>query len=211
MKIYAISGLGADSRVFKFLNLKCDLIPLEWITPIDHEPIADYAQRLSKRIDTSQEFGLIGLSFGGLVAVEISKILNPKITILISSVEENRELRPIYRFFGKLNIIKILPNSFFNMPKIFAQILFDAKNKELLNAILADTDSSFVKWAISQLVTWENKDIKANTVKINGTSDKLIPHRNKANEYLIDGGGHFMIVDRAHEISKKIDQIIEET
>jgi hypothetical protein len=28
MKIYAISGLGADERVFKYLSLKYELVPI---------------------------------------------------------------------------------------------------------------------------------------------------------------------------------------
>ncbi|MGB0839278.1 MAG: hypothetical protein ACPGXL_04005 [Chitinophagales bacterium] len=33
MKLYGISGLGADQRVFQYLNLDCELIPLDWIEP----------------------------------------------------------------------------------------------------------------------------------------------------------------------------------
>lgn len=31
MKLYGISGLGADKRVFKKLNIKCELISIDWI------------------------------------------------------------------------------------------------------------------------------------------------------------------------------------
>ena len=48
MRIFAISGLGADERVFKYLNLNCEIIVIQWITPFKKEKIRDYAKRLIK-------------------------------------------------------------------------------------------------------------------------------------------------------------------
>ena len=73
MKLYAISGLGADQRVYQYLNIDYELIHLDWIRPIKNEGITDYTMRLSQGINTSEPFGIIGLSFGGLVAIEMSK------------------------------------------------------------------------------------------------------------------------------------------
>ena len=96
MKLYVISGLGADKRVFQYLTLNYELIPIDQINPQGNESIKTYSIRLAQKIDTSEKFGIVGVSFGGLVAVEISKQLKPAITILISSVETRGELRQIY-------------------------------------------------------------------------------------------------------------------
>jgi surfactin synthase thioesterase subunit len=78
-RIYLISGLGADRRVFKKLVFPTDfeLIYLDWITPEPAESLEAYAARLALNIDTSAPFYLIGLSFGGMLATEIAKKLNP--------------------------------------------------------------------------------------------------------------------------------------
>ena len=94
MKLYGLSGLGTDKRVFEYLTLDYEFIPIDWIEPRRKETIEEYALRLSELIDKNEDFGILGVSFGGLVAIEISKILNPKLTILISSVETKNELRP---------------------------------------------------------------------------------------------------------------------
>ncbi|AEL23841.1 alpha/beta hydrolase [Cyclobacterium marinum] len=210
MKIYGISGLGADKRVFNFLKLNHTLIPIEWIKPYKREPLQDYSARLSKIIDPKSDFVLIGVSFGGLVAVEISKILNPCLTILISSVETKIELRPIYRGFGKLNIIKKIPAKLFDPPRYIASSLFGTANKELLNDILEDTDLQFAKWAVNELVNWDNQNQVENLIRIHGTKDKLIPWRGLGKVELIEDGEHFMIVDRAEEISKFINEKIKD-
>lgn len=46
MKIYAVSGLGADERVFQFLNIDYHLIPILWVDPFPKESIEGYAERL---------------------------------------------------------------------------------------------------------------------------------------------------------------------
>lgn len=206
MKLYGISGLGADKRVFKYLRLNCDFIPIDWIIPRPNESIENYSLRLAKIIDTNEEFGILGVSFGGLVAVEISKVLKPKITILISSVAQASELKGIYHLLGKTKIVNCIPQQLFDPPRFIAHWLFGTRNKKLLDAILNDTDLAFAKWAVQQLLTWKNKEgLKNPCVKISGTNDKLIPASSSENTFFIDKGGHFMIVDRAEEISEIIN------
>lgn len=209
MKIYGISGLGADKRVFEFLTLDDEFIPIDWITPHKKESIKSYSKRLSSIIDTSSEFCVVGVSFGGLIATEISQLLNPKLTILISSVQTKNELRPIYRWFGKTKLIQVIPSFLFDPPRIIAYYVFGAKNKKLLSDILDDTDVTFAKWAVTQLMNWKNTTQSERVIKINGTHDKLIPPKGNTKMKLIENGAHFMIVDRADEISNLINDHIQ--
>ncbi|WP_422354195.1 alpha/beta hydrolase [Roseivirga pacifica] len=209
MKIYGISGLGADKRVFEFLELNYPLIPIEWIEPEEKESLKEYSFRISKVIDDKADFVLIGVSFGGAVAIEISKILSPKTTILISSLESTKELKPLLRLFIKNRLIKILPEQLFTPPKLLAKFLFDVKNEAVFNAILKDTSPNFAKWAIIELLDWENKEKLDTIYRIHGTKDKLTSWLGKGSGELIKNGGHFMIVDRAKEISNSVNKIVK--
>lgn len=206
MKIYGISGLGADKRVFDFLKLDYPLIPIEWIEPNEKESLSDYSYRLSKVIDTESDFSLVGVSFGGLVAVEISKILKPNCTVLISSAETKSELRTIYRSVGKVGLLRVIPTKLFDPPRGVANFVFGTNNKALLNSILNETDLKFAKWAVHELVNWENQYRVENVIRIHGTKDKLIPWSGSREVNLIENGEHFMIVDRAEEISEIINK-----
>ena len=209
MKLYGISGLGADKRVFKYLNLDVEFIPIDWITPLPGEQLEDYAIRLSEKVNINEEFGILGVSFGGLVAVEISKKLNPAITILISSIETRNELRAIYKVIGKTKILKLFSSILFNPPIKIATWLFGTQEKELLKQILDDTNLKFAKWSIIQLTSWANTEKLSNkVVRIEGTKDKMLPSAKAEDTFLISGGQHFMIVDRATEISEIINAAI---
>jgi len=69
MKLYQIGGLGADERVFKYLKLNCETQTLKWIDPIKSEDLKSYSKRLLSQIDQTEDFGILGVIFGGIVAV----------------------------------------------------------------------------------------------------------------------------------------------
>jgi len=207
MNIYGISGLGADERVFKYLTLEHKIIPVNWLKPKKHESIEKYSKRLLKKynIDKDFDFIIIGVSFGGLIAVEISKFCNPNLTILISSIETRNELSKFLQLLKKLRIIRLIPTQLFNPPRKFAHFLFGTKKTELLNSILDDTDLGLAKWAVTSLINWKNSTKLNNIIKIKGNKDKLLPPKGN-DEIIIEGGEHFMIVDKADEISEIINK-----
>jgi esterase/lipase len=58
--------------------------------------LPDYAKRFSHAIKEDEEFVLIGLSFGGMLASELAKIVSPKKLIIISSLSSYRELPVVF-------------------------------------------------------------------------------------------------------------------
>ena len=55
MKIFAISGLGADKRGFKYLTLDHELIAVEWIKPKMKETIIEYSKRLIEKYKIGED------------------------------------------------------------------------------------------------------------------------------------------------------------
>ncbi|MDY7021951.1 MAG: alpha/beta hydrolase, partial [Cyanobacteriota bacterium] len=107
--VYFISGLGADKRVFRRLKTEgYQPVHIDWIEPEKGESISDYAQRLATQIKSENPI-LVGLSFGGLIAVEMAKHLNPEKVILISSAKNHTEVPPYFKLFRWFPIHRIFP------------------------------------------------------------------------------------------------------
>ena len=90
--IYCISGLGADDRAFSKLeinNYSLKVIP--WLEPHKKETIQHYAKRMRAGIDSDNPI-LMGLSFGGMVCIEIAKQIPVQKIIIISSIKSFLEL-----------------------------------------------------------------------------------------------------------------------
>lgn len=204
MKLYMIGGLGADERVFKFLKLNFESQIINWIEPKPKEKLKEYSNRLLNQIDQDEEFGILGVSFGGIVAIEISKLIKPKKLILISSVETSTQLPRSYIALGKSQILKLIPNQLIKPPKPLLSFLFGARNKHLLKQIIKDTKPEFIRWALNAIINWSNEKTPIEAIRIHGTKDKLIPLKGEAIE--VKEGGHFMIVDKAEEISKLVNE-----
>lgn len=204
MMLYLIAGLGADKRVFKYLSLNVPNTVINWEQPTKTDSLKDYVKKLLPQINTKERFVILGVSFGGIVAIELAKICNPEKVILISSVETSNQLPKHLITIGKTGFLNIIPNSLIKPPKFIQQYLFGAKRIKLLNEIIDDTDPEFIRWALSCMINWSNKENDVGIIRIHGTKDKLIPL--KGNALYIENGKHFMIVDNAEEISILVNE-----
>jgi pimeloyl-ACP methyl ester carboxylesterase len=130
--IYFISGLGADERVFQFLNLdEVDHTFIKWNEPERKESLTTYCKKLIKQIDTTKEIILIGVSFGGIIAQEISKIISCRKVIIISSVKTKNEFSWPLRLARKLQIHLIVPLWLLTLSnRLTSDYYFGVKSKE---------------------------------------------------------------------------------
>ncbi|SUJ29044.1 Uncharacterised protein [Sphingobacterium spiritivorum] len=211
-KVYVISGLGVDKRVFNNIDFNgLDVEYLEWFTPHRDESIEQYAARMTKMIPTDNPI-IIGLSFGGMVAIEISKLIAYDKLILLASAKTRYEIPALYKLFGRLKLHKTIPPSLFKYYNPVLGWLFGihtSEDKRLLKEILRDTDSLFMTWAINEIVTWNNSEEPINYVHIHGTKDNILPAKNIKNiTVCIEGAGHFMTVTSATTISMEIRTIL---
>ena len=206
MVLYFFSGLGADKRVFKKLRLPehAEIRHVEWIQPEPEELLENYVRRLAAVITTDKPFCLIGLSFGGIIATEISKFLYPAKTILISSVSSKHELPFYFTFLKYLKLHLLLSEKRLKKKNKLFYWMMGASNlreKALLNQIVKATDIVFFKWAINCILNWEQKYPLKNTFQIHGTKDFIFPVHNIKQAHKINHGGHLMVYKQADEVS----------
>ena len=100
--VYLMPGMSANSLIFERIEFPSNfsLHYLEWIDPRKDESLEEYAKRFSKLIIHKNPV-FIGVSFGGVLVQEISKIIKHKKLIIISSIKCNDEL-PSHMKFGKI-------------------------------------------------------------------------------------------------------------
>ncbi|RZL32906.1 MAG: alpha/beta hydrolase [Pedobacter sp.] len=207
--IYLISGLGADERVYQFLDLaNIEHQFIKWNKPERGESLASYCLRLTNQINQQKDVVLIGVSFGGIIAQEISKIISVKKVIIISSVKLSSEYSWKFKLLSKSKLYRLAPIWLLNLGnELLADYFFSVENKseaELLHQIIKDTDPVFLKWAIDKIMSWKNNDYPANLIHIHGTDDRIFPAKHIKNIIKLPKSGHLMIVNRAKEIEQFI-------
>src|SRR5688572_29336522 len=201
-KLFLLSGLGADKRVFDFLDLSAyKLHHIVWIKPVAGESMADYAKRLLPQIANDRPV-LLGVSFGGMIALEIAKLISVEKVILISSAKSSDAIPAYFKWMAKLRIQKLMPRGALKQPNEILYWLFGVSSEEhkaLLSAIMADTDEVFLTWAIETITAWKNDIVAGSVIQIHGTSDRILNLQTA--DYIVKGGGHLMVVTRAKEIT----------
>ncbi len=209
MKVHFISGLGADERVFEYLSLPgLERIYVKWIIPISGESISQYARRLLPQIDTEGEVILVGMSFGGLMAQEIAKLIPCKKIILISSVKSEQEYDWKLNMIRYTKVYKLIPTYVVRKASLLVGgYYFSIQNRreaELLREIIRQTDSHFLEWAIGQIMTWKNNASNPNLVHIHGACDRIFPPYKIDRAILIPNAGHFMVVNKCNVLSSSL-------
>ncbi|HEX4849839.1 MAG TPA: alpha/beta hydrolase, partial [Puia sp.] len=205
MKVYFISGLGADKRIFKYVSLPdgFEAVCLDWLTPVKNEELSGYALRMAEKIDQSEPFILAGLSLGGMIASELSEKIKPVFTLLISSVPISSQLPPYIRFASKLNLLKIVPIGFLKstaLAKRLLQVMSHADVK-LMSEMLKDTNPFFIRWGMKAISRWKNETLPIPYAHIHGTWDRVLPIRYTHPTRTIKRGGHAMIINKVDEIN----------
>ncbi|ALJ01030.1 alpha/beta fold hydrolase [Rufibacter tibetensis] len=211
--LYLLSGLCADERLFQFLQLHHpNPKVIHWITPEPHDSMATYAGKLIQQIDLSQGPPvLLGLSFGGMVIQEIAKQIPVKRLILLSSLADTKELPWHYKLAGAMQMQKWVPLGMFKNWVKPGYWLFGAhsqEEKQIFKSIIQDTDITFLRWSLNQILNWRHKATFTNVVVIHGDKDKILPPPSFPYVHLIKGGEHLMVMSRAEEVSRLINQYL---
>lgn len=210
-EIYILSGLGADERVFQNLDFSDYKITfIKWITPKSNETIENYVVRLRDQIVTNNPI-LIGLSFGGIIAIELAKQIETEKVIILASVKSRNEIPFYYRILGKIEIHKLIPTSILKISNVFTNWFFgisSRNDKKLLKNILNETDSTLLKWSIDKIVKWENQVELNNLIQIHGSKDRIFPVRFIKCNLIIRNGGHLMTLNKSDELNIILKQQI---
>lgn len=210
-KIYFISGLGADKRIFSFLDLSfCEPIFIDWIAPLPKESLTDYALRLRKSVKEESP-NIIGISFGGMLVTEMAKADRTMKGIIISSNKTQTEFPVRWKLAKYFPVYQWLPDSILKRIMLSSKWILGVKGKEqsvLLNQIISDADIPFTKWAIHAILNWKNKEIPGNIIHIHGTADRLLPYSLVNANYIIESGTHVMPMDQHVELSALLRQLI---
>ena len=207
---YLIPGLGADERVFQFLRLPGDTHVLQWLpprTPAELLPL--YAARLAGALPPGQPCWLVGVSFGGVLALEVAQLRPLARVVLISSFAHPRELPWLGRLARATGLYRLLPPQ--QLPRLpaLASWFFGvetSRDRQLLTQILRDTNPDFTRWAIARLLQWPGRP-HTSVIRIHGTTDRLLPHGVAHSQYRLPGG-HLIIISQAREISRILTMLV---
>jgi pimeloyl-ACP methyl ester carboxylesterase len=211
-RIFLIPGLGADCRIYNHINLEgYDVVSINWIENAPGDTLTTYAQKLIAQFHIVSGSIIIGNSMGGMIAMEIGKIITCEKIILISSIRTVDEAPGYFTFFRNIPVYKLVPEKALPSLDYLLDLFFgklDKNEKKLFRDMLKNWSPEFLAWAVGAVLGWDNKAVPPNAVLITGDKDLVFPYKNAKDAIIIRGGTHIMIYDKAAEISKILKGVL---
>ena len=201
-----IPGQGSDTRLFKHLQIEgYDTVGINYIIPEKNEGMNAFAKRMAAEIDTTENFALLGVSLGGMLAMEMCSFINPEKVILISSAKNENEIPSMYKVFRKLPLNKIIGGRFLKFCTVLFQPVYEPLEKEdqkLWRSMIKEKDPTFMRRATDCIINWEGNENEAiEVLHIHGSKDRTLPIKNVGEHERIEDGTHIMTLTEAEEIS----------
>lgn len=209
--IFMFPAFGCDESIFA--NLKFDNMekrPAQYLRPERDETIEHYARRLIHSNGIGEGASLIGVSFGGIMAVEIAKQVSAQRIILISSIKTKFEKPVLLKFARRSGMHKLISGKMMKRGVFLLRPFFGKNVEGYLNfrGMLRNSDDQLLEWAAHQAAHWENETVIPNILHIHGNKDPLFPIRNIKNAICVENGTHVMVTQKSLEINRIINEEI---
>lgn len=213
MKLYVVSGLGADFKVLEKITFpqNLEVVFLDWIMPEKNEDFHHYVKRMADRIDDSEPFSLLGYSFGGIIVQEIDKIKAAEKVVIMGSIKSHKEKSRLIKLGEVTKIPRFLPQQLFNINSAtvysFARGIVDPKNPKLLEYFTV-RDTYYLKWSIEKVSAWKFEE-NPKVIQILGSKDIVFPLKYSKPDYVVQNGTHLFPATKPKEVSKILSEIFD--
>ena len=213
LPLILFSGLGADASIFAPQKARFPhLIVPDWATPQPNDSLSQYCERMAASLSVTGPCVIGGASFGGIVALEIARYLNPQAVLLIGSVREPAHLPPHVRALHPLRgIVDWLPMAIFQWSAAPLGTRIGRRLAPHLGGLarqFSDADRAVLRWSMRQILLWSDPPVVTCPVfRIHGDRDRVLPLRGRP-DVVIPGGGHVISLTHPEQVNAFIDQCL---
>lgn len=196
---HILPGMGASSAMYNALrhklNFKINFI--DWPPFGGEKTYAEVAQHVIRNSNIKNGDVVGGSSLGGMVALEIGQLIQPKAIILIGSAVNSNEVQGLLALLAPLAVIT---------PISIVQMLA-GKQRNLVSTMFADADTDFIRAMCAYLPHWPGYRGKMDSVyRLHGNQDHLIPCP-AVGAITVENAGHLVAMTHAVETAAFLTRI----
>jgi pimeloyl-ACP methyl ester carboxylesterase len=208
-RLALFSGLGLDAGLYApQRELPARLEFPDWLRADENESLRDYGHRLAKTIDPTPPLYLGGVSFGGMVALEVAAAMYPAPcgVFLIAACRSGRAVSPLVKL--TCGLAQHLPDAAIRTALLASPLLLrmtgraDRRQRKLLLGLADRATPWLMRWGSRELLNWTAPPAVCPIYQIHGQDDLMIPLQNVRPDAIVPGGGHVINVTHAHAVNE---------
>jgi pimeloyl-ACP methyl ester carboxylesterase len=212
-RLVLLPGLGADERLFHpQRRLRASVEVIKWTDPRPPESFRDYAHRLAGTIRSPRPYWLVGVSLGGMIAMELARLVEPSGVVLVSSCRSCAAL-PWWGRAGRV-IVRAVPAAVQKWANLHVPGALRALgacqpcDRNLIRDMIRDTPAPFLQWGLAEALRWPGVGaLNVPVYQVHGACDRTIPCPTCADE-VIPGGGHLINLTHADIVNGFIERAL---
>jgi hypothetical protein len=215
MRVLLITGFALDKRAFSLMDLPEGYEALDLIPVRKGESLRDYARRMAGEIGLAAGDIIGGVSLGGMIALEMSRIVDVRGTVIIASTTHPRHIRRRFKMWSP--IAPLVPDAvvrfiFKSIPRVLAlQNMLGPKEQALLADIMGKFPPSMLKAFPMMMMRWKGCRPPARFRHLHSTGDWLIrPAGDPQTLTLIEGRNHLITVSHPREVREWLLRAVRE-
>ena len=211
--VYFMPGMAASPKIFEYIKLPEDSFKihyLNWIMPESNEPLENYAKRMCQQVE-HENIVLLGVSFGGIVVQEMSKILSVRKLLVVSSVVSKHQLPKRMKFARVTKAYKIMPTQLLSNAELLSKYAygeFFKKRIDLYRKYLAFNNKEYLDWSIEQVVNWSQEIPPEGVIQIHGEKDGVFTNSCNGSCIVVKGGTHIMIINKFKWFNENLPKLL---
>jgi len=198
-KWFLLPGMGATAAMYNALRHKIDfeINFIDWPAYSGEKTYAEVARRVVDKNNIENGDIIGGSSLGGMVALEIGQVIQPKACVLLGSAVNISEVQSLLAMFSPLVTIT---------PIALVQVLA-GKQKNLVSAMFANANAEFIRAMCSYLHLWPGYIGQMSTIyRMHGRKDEVIPCPS-AGATVIEDAGHLLAMTHANETAAFLQKV----
>lgn len=205
-------GMGADDRLFEpqqaaGLHFEVPAMPI----PRRTDRLSDYAARLADQLKLDRDCVVLGVSFGGMVAAELGRLLNPRGVIQIASC---RSRAAIPRYYWPVRWASfVLPDAVIRYrvgasSRIMARLeSLSPEQYALVRRMSVSIPIPYLRQVGRMILTWGGiPSLACPCFHIHGGRDRIIPASGVQPTEVVPQGGHLINLTHADQVNRFLER-----
>ena len=185
----------------------------DWIPHLPRESLPAYSKRFADTLDIREPAILGGVSMGGMIALEMARLIPTRSVILIGSTRDMSILNPWLKWSERAS--RLAPTVLLDKGRILAPLFLGQgghiprEDRQLLIRMAREMDPAFLRWAARAVLEWPGcTDPGVPVHHIHGDRDWVFLARKVMPDRVIPGGSHVLNLSHPREVNDFIAERI---